>query len=97
LAGIGKDLTDFLGFEVWGKVQRRGVHVNTPKIGSRVGGNCFGGILRFHAELRREFEGGIGNWSVLGFLGGKLTWEGRRGGSLCVFCVCWGIYLGAPL
>jgi hypothetical protein len=28
--------------------------VNTPKIGSRDGGICFGGILGFHAELRRE-------------------------------------------
>jgi hypothetical protein len=25
-------------------VQRRGVHVNTPEIGSRVGEICFGGI-----------------------------------------------------
>jgi hypothetical protein len=27
------------------EVQRRGVHVNIPKIGSRVGVCCFGGIL----------------------------------------------------
>jgi hypothetical protein len=27
-----------------GVVQRRGVHVNTLKIGSRDGGKCFGGI-----------------------------------------------------
>jgi hypothetical protein len=35
-------------------VQRRGVHVSTPKIGSRGGEKCFGGIQRFYAELRRE-------------------------------------------
>jgi hypothetical protein len=39
----------------WGQVQRRGTHVNTPKIGSRDGEKCFGGIQRFYAELRREF------------------------------------------
>jgi hypothetical protein len=42
----------------WTQVQRRGVHVNTPKIGSRVGEFCFGGILGFCAELRRETFGG---------------------------------------
>jgi hypothetical protein len=36
------------------EVQRRGVHVNPPKIGSRAGELCFGGILRFYADLRRE-------------------------------------------
>jgi hypothetical protein len=32
-------------------VQRRGVHVNIPKIGSRAGENCIGGISEFHADL----------------------------------------------
>jgi hypothetical protein len=71
-------------------VQRRGVHVNTPKNGSRVGVLCFGGILRFYAELRREII--WGNWK-LGFFGGLLvvprgpTEEG--GPFMCQF-----VYLG---
>jgi hypothetical protein len=33
------------GLDFWrGQVQRRGTHVNTPKIGSRDGQLCFGGI-----------------------------------------------------
>jgi hypothetical protein len=35
---------DFWVLEVWGQVQRRGVHVNTPEIGSRGGEKCSGGI-----------------------------------------------------
>jgi hypothetical protein len=50
----------------WGNVRRRGAHVNIPKIGSRVGQLCFGGILGFYAELRREIK--WRNWD-LGFLG----------------------------
>jgi hypothetical protein len=38
-----------------GVVQRRGGRVNTPEIGSRDGEICFGGIMGFYAELRREF------------------------------------------
>jgi hypothetical protein len=37
----------WIGFEnlrIWGQVQRRGGRVNIPKIGSRVGEFCFGGI-----------------------------------------------------
>jgi hypothetical protein len=37
----------WIGFEnlrIWGQVQRRGGRVNIPKIGSRDGGFCFGGI-----------------------------------------------------
>jgi hypothetical protein len=30
--------------DFWNGVQRRGVHVIVPKIGSRVGDYCFGGI-----------------------------------------------------
>jgi hypothetical protein len=52
-----------LGF--WGNVRRRGTHVSTLKIGSRGEVKCFGGILAFCAELRRELE--WGNWG-LGFL-----------------------------
>jgi hypothetical protein len=41
-----------LGF--FGAGQRRGAHVSIPKIGSRGELLCFGGILGFHADLRRE-------------------------------------------
>jgi hypothetical protein len=51
----------------WDLVQRRGVHVNTPKIGSRVGVLCFGGIYQFYAELRRDFK--RGNLDLLFFCG----------------------------
>jgi hypothetical protein len=34
----------FLGFGFLEELQRRGVHVNTLKIGSRDGEKCFGGI-----------------------------------------------------
>jgi hypothetical protein len=48
LVGVGRD---FWAWIFGGQVQRRGTHVNTPKIGSRVGVFCFGGIYRFYAEL----------------------------------------------
>jgi hypothetical protein len=47
-------LKRFLVNWILGEVQRRGADVNTPKIGSRVGEFCFGGILGIHAVLRRE-------------------------------------------
>jgi hypothetical protein len=58
----------FFWLKFSGSVQRRGVHVNTPKLGSRDGGNCFGGIWGSYADLRRkifwgnldlEFFGGL--------------------------------------
>jgi hypothetical protein len=39
---------------ILGPGQRRGVHVKIPEIGSRDGEKCFGGIMGFYAELRRE-------------------------------------------
>jgi hypothetical protein len=46
---------NILGIEfLEGVVQRRGVHVNIPEIGSRVGVFMFGGIYEIHAVLRRE-------------------------------------------
>jgi hypothetical protein len=81
------------GFEdlvFWGKIQRRGVDVNVPKIGSRVGGLCFGGILGIYAELRREFGWGNLDLVNLGFLSSGLTWGWRRGGNLCAIWV-WGV------
>jgi hypothetical protein len=55
LAGVWKVFEDL---EVLGEFQRRGVHVSIPKIGSRDGLKCFGGILGFCAELRREWGWG---------------------------------------
>jgi hypothetical protein len=49
------------------RVQRRGAHVSTLKIGSRVGVLCFGGIWRIYADLRRESVWGNFN---LAFFGG---------------------------
>jgi hypothetical protein len=72
-----------LGF--WGNVRRRGTHVSTLKIGSRGEVKCFGGILAFCAELRRELE--WGNWG-LGFLRigrGFYVVLLRRGDAYCVF------------
>jgi hypothetical protein len=77
--------------EILGRpVQRRGVHVNVPEIGSRDGGLSFGGILDIYAELRRDF-----NWRNLkvGFFG---FWWGfhveglRRGDQQCALWGIWG-------
>jgi hypothetical protein len=53
------------------EIQRRGADVNTPEIGSRGRVCCFGGILGFYAELRRELIWGILNLGVFCVLGGK--------------------------
>jgi hypothetical protein len=53
------EIWKYLRFGIFGiRVQRRGAHVNIPKIGSRDGEICFGGILGFYAELRREYYWG---------------------------------------
>jgi hypothetical protein len=41
--------------EFLGELQRRGVRVKLPEIGSRDGVFCFGGISGIYAELRREY------------------------------------------
>jgi hypothetical protein len=77
-------------FGFWGKVRRRGTHVNIPEIGSRDGECCFGGILRFHADLRREcFRGNL----VLAFfrdLGGSPRGCTEEGGRFMGQFVCLG-------
>jgi hypothetical protein len=82
---------NFLGIGFFGtQVQRRGVHVNIPKIGSRVGAFCFGENLGFCAELRRELRGGNWNLGTFWGLGGsprRCTEEG--GPFMCQF-----VYLG---
>jgi hypothetical protein len=47
--------------------------VNVPKIGSRDGHLCFGGIQRFYAELRREIK--RGNFNLVFF---RVLLEGPR-------------------
>jgi hypothetical protein len=72
--------------------------VNTPKIGSRVGGNCFGGILRFHAELRREFEGG--DWELVSFeVSGRWAHVGGEEGGqfVCFLCVLGDLFGCSPV
>jgi hypothetical protein len=49
--GFVRGFNWIFGWDFWNVVQRRGVHVNIPEIGSRVGGICFGGILWFYAVL----------------------------------------------
>jgi hypothetical protein len=73
-----------LGFGIFERrVQRRGGRVNTLKIGSRVGGICFGGILAFYAELRREYNWGNLDWGFFGVVGGNPREVVEEGG-LCV-------------
>jgi hypothetical protein len=58
LRGLNESWKDFWVFGFWAGLQRRGAHVKTPKIGSRGAIFCFGGILGFYADLRREYYGG---------------------------------------
>jgi hypothetical protein len=75
----------FLGFG--GTVQRRGVHVKTPEIGSRDAQKCFWGNLGFYAELRRECFGVWVVGQVLKVLEGVAAWGREEGGQL-VFLLC---------
>jgi hypothetical protein len=75
------------GFGIfWRQVQRRGTHVNTPKKGSRGDAFCFGGILGFHAELRREINWGNLKWDSFGVLFGGPRRDTEEGGPfMCQF------------
>jgi hypothetical protein len=66
-------------------VQRRGARVNTPKTGSRVGEFCFGGILGFYAELRREIIWGKLNSLFFGVLFEVPRRPVEEGGTMCAF------------
>jgi hypothetical protein len=78
----------------WEVVQRRGAHVNPLKIGSRDGELRFGGILRNHAVLRREYCWGNLKMGFFGVVGGTPRESCEEGGHLvCNLCVlgefCW--------
>jgi hypothetical protein len=68
-----------------GRVQRRGAHVNTPEIGSRGEEICFGGILGFHAVLRRKFIWGNLVLVFFGILGVDPRGGIEEGGNSCAF------------
>jgi hypothetical protein len=79
------------GFGIFGEeFQRRGVHVSTPKIGSRGALLCFGGILGNHADLRRELfwrNSDLLFFEVLAVVPRERVEEGDQ----CVFsCAVWG-------
>jgi hypothetical protein len=78
----------FGNFGILGEFQRRGVDVSTPKIGSRDGIKCFGGILGFHADLRRELERGNFKLDFFGVLLGVLRGSLEEGGqTVCILGV----------
>jgi hypothetical protein len=69
------------------EIQRRGVHVSPLEIGSRAGELCFGGILRFYADLRREFVWGNLNSMFFEIMGVSPRGAGEEGGQLVLLCV----------
>jgi hypothetical protein len=87
---------DWKVFGIWeflGVGQRRGADVSLLKIGSRGELFCFGGILGFYADLRREFGWRNLDLMVFWFLGvcpRRSTEEGRH---LCYSSVLWEEFL----
>jgi hypothetical protein len=72
---------------IWGKVQRRGVRVNIPEIGSRAGEIVFGGISEIYADLRRESFGRNLKLSFFGVMGVCPRGAVEEGGQLvCILC-----------
>jgi hypothetical protein len=57
--------------------------VNTPKIGSRAGLFCFGGIYGFYAVLRRELFWRNFKLDFFEGLGGEPRGSIEEGGPLC--------------
>jgi hypothetical protein len=76
---------EFWDFGFLGELQRRGVHVSTPEIGSRGEEKCSGGTWGFHAELRRESCWGNLIWVFFGVVGGKPRGFIEEGGHLVCF------------
>jgi hypothetical protein len=76
----------FLGFcFLEEELQRRGVHVKPPKIGSRGGVFVHRRNLRFHAVLRREFSWGVLFSVIFGILGGGPRGCVEEGGQFVCF------------
>jgi hypothetical protein len=67
--------------------------VSVPKIGSRVGVFCFGGILGFYADLRREYIWRNLFLVVLGVLFRDPRGSIEVGGPLGVHYVCLGEFI----
>jgi hypothetical protein len=90
LRGFGK----FLGnWNFFGVGQRRGADVSVLKIGSRGELLCFGGILGFYADLRRELWWGNLDLMVFWFLGVCPRGSTEEGGQLVLlFCAFGGIF-----
>jgi hypothetical protein len=81
-------LIEFWELVFWRKFQRRGVHVNIPKIGSRGGGNCLGEFLGVYAELRREFGRGNLKLEFFGVMFGGPRKGIEEGGQIVLLRVC---------
>jgi hypothetical protein len=72
---------------ILGPGQRRGAHVNVPKIGSRDGVYCIGGILGVYAVLRRELCWGNLNLAFFEVLVGFPREGIEEGGQLVLLFV----------
>jgi hypothetical protein len=90
LRDFGKFLRNWCFF---GVRQRRGTHVSVPKIGSRGGVLCFGGILGFHADLRRELNRRNLDLVFFGVLIGVPRGSTEEGGQLVFPFVCEGEFM----
>jgi hypothetical protein len=88
--GFWPGMVRVFGWDFWKAIQRRGVHVSTPKIGSRDGELCFGGIYEFCAELRREFKGGEFKLVIFGVVLVGPREPEEEGGHLCYSFGCLG-------
>jgi hypothetical protein len=91
---LAEFVVDWIRFgKIWGigffggTVQRRGVHVNPLKRGSRVGVFVFGGISGFYADLRRELKWGNLNLAIFGVLFRVPRESTEEGGQFVCFLV----------
>jgi hypothetical protein len=88
----------FEEFEDLGQVQRRGVRVNTPKIGSRGAVFCLEEISGFYADLWRELLWGNLVWVFFGVLFGVPRGYTEEGGTMVCFWgnfkCWWGFWVG---